>query len=300
MAAKPLPLPVWDRQRHKLVHEFMDDHPATYESEPRRSLNQWLESEPVFDWLLAAYQNTRWSARQIEPFIRKHHIDMSEFEPGPYRSFAGFFDRDFRPGVRTFPSAVGEMGAFAEARYFAWEKLDAEQEFPVKGYSLTAERILGSAERAEPFIGGPVLLARLAPVDYHHVHYPDDGKTLDEDRLGRRLWTVNWHALQSKPDILFANERYVNILETQNFGRLAFVEIGALSVGRIAQVHPLDLPFRRGEEKSVFRFGGSAIVVFGEEGAWLPTDDLIAFTHDSIETLVRLGDPVALRRRAAS
>jgi phosphatidylserine decarboxylase len=49
-----------------------------------------------------------------------------------------------------------------------------------------------------------------------------------------------------------------------NFGRRAFVEIGALSVGRIIQVRPLDAPFRRGEEKSVFRFGGSAVVVFGE------------------------------------
>ena len=78
---------------------------------------------------------------------------------------------------------------------------------------------------------------------------------------------MNWHALESKPDILFVNERNVNILETTNFGRLGFVEVGALSVGRIAQVHPLDAPFKRGQEKSVFRFGGSAIVVFGEPGS---------------------------------
>jgi Phosphatidylserine decarboxylase len=46
--------------------------------------------------------------------------------------------------------------------------------------------------------------------------------------------------------------------------RTPLVVIGALSVGRIVQVHPADTPFQRGEEKSVFRFGGSAIVVFGE------------------------------------
>ena len=128
------------------------------------------------------------------------------------------------------------------------------QKFPVKGHSLSVDQILGSADRARSFAGGPVLLVRLAPVDYHHMHYPDDGTTRDHQRLGRRLWTVNWHALQSKPDILFANERNVNILETRNFGRLGFVEVGALSVGRIAQVHPLHLPFRRGDEKAVFRF----------------------------------------------
>ncbi len=273
----------------------MGDHQATYESEPQRSVRQWVKSHPLFDWLYAAYENTRWSAREIEPFIRKYHIDMSEFEPIEYRSFAEFFDRRFRPGVRKFPSAAGEMGAFAEARYFAWDKLDPEQQFPVKGHSLSADRILGTAERARPFIAGPVLLVRLAPVDYHHVHYPDHGRTLDQDRLGHRLWTVNWHALVNKPDILFSNERVINILETRHFGRLAFVEVGALSVGRIVQVHPLDKPFQRGEEKSVFRFGGSAIVVFGEPGAWRPSDDLLEYTKQGIETLVPLGEPVGLR-----
>jgi phosphatidylserine decarboxylase len=136
---------------------------------------------------------------------------------------------------------------------------------------------------------------RLAPVEYHHVHYPDHGTTLDHDRLGHRLWTVNWHALLNKPDILFSNERNVNILETRHFGRLAFVEVGALSVGRIVQVHPLDAPFQRGEEKSVFRFGGSAIVVFGEPGTWRPSDDLLEHTKEGVETLVRLGEPVGLR-----
>jgi phosphatidylserine decarboxylase len=101
--------------------------------------------------------------------------------------------------------------------------------------------------------------------------------------------------LRNKQDILFSNERNINILETRNFGCLAFVEIGALSVGRIMQVHPLDAPFGRGQEKSVFRFGGSAIVVFGEEGAWRPSEDLLKHTSDGVETLVRLGETIAVR-----
>ena len=69
-----------------------------------------------------------------------------------------------------------------------------------------------------------MLLARLAPVDYHHVHYFDDGETLHHGWQGRRLWTVNWHALQNKPDILLRNERRINILKTQNFGANGFVQ----------------------------------------------------------------------------
>ncbi len=292
--AKPLPLPVWDRRTGKQFEEFMDDHPATYESRPRRSLTQWAESQPLYDWLLAAYQNSRRSTKAIEPFIRKHKIDMSEFEPViTYSSFAQFFDRRFRPGVRKFPDASDEMGAFAEARYFGWQRMAPDQQFPIKGHSLDATRLLGSAERARPFAGGPVLLARLAPVDYHHVHYPDDGRTLDDDRMGRRLWTVNWRALLNKDDILFVNERSINILETENFGRLGFVEIGAMSVGRIVQIHPIDAPFKRGDEKSVFRFGASAIAVFGEPDAWRPTEDVLDHTAQGSETLLRLGECVA-------
>jgi phosphatidylserine decarboxylase len=187
------------------------------------------------------------------------------------------------------------MGAFAEARYLAWHTLAADQQFPVKGHSLSAEHILGNAERARPFIGGPIFLVRLAPVDYHRVHYCDDGITLDQDRLGRRLWTVNQHALRSKQDILFSNERNVTILGTHHFGRLGFVEIGALSVGRIVQTHPLDKPFERGQEKSVFRFGGSAIAVFGEQGKWRPSEDIVSRTREGVETLVRLGETIGMR-----
>src|SRR5690242_2203372 len=129
MAAKPLPLPVWDRHAGKLVQEFMDDAAQTYESEPHRSPRQWLESQPAFDWLIALAQNTRWSARKIAPFVAKHAIDMSEFEPKAYRSYAEFFDRYFRPGARPFVAAP-MMAAFAEARYFGWREITAPQTLP--------------------------------------------------------------------------------------------------------------------------------------------------------------------------
>ena len=65
-------------------------------------------------------------------------------------------------------------------------------------------------------------------------------------------------------------------------------------IRRIVQVHPLDRPFERGAEKSFFCFGGSAIVVFGEPGRWRPCEDILKHTQDSVETLVRLGDTVAI------
>jgi phosphatidylserine decarboxylase len=71
------------------------------------------------------------------------------------------------------------------------------------------------------------------------------------------------------------------------------VEIGALSVGRIVQKHSIEKPFNRGAEKSVFRFGGSAVVLFGEPGAWQPSEDLLQKTSEGVNTFVRLGDEIA-------
>lgn len=104
---------------------------------------------------------------------------------------------------------------------------------------------------------------------------------------------MQWKALQHKDDILFVNERAINILHTENFGKLAFAEIGAMTVGRVVQIHRLDEPFRRGEEKALFNFGGSAIVVFGEPGRWRPSSDLLEQTRRNVETKVKLGDTIA-------
>ena len=128
-------------------------------------------------------------------------------------------------------------------------------------------------------------------MDYHHVHYPDDGTTVEKAKLGRSLWT----ARNISRTFCYATNAKFTYLETSHFGRLAFVEVGAMSVGRIVQIHPVDQPYKRGDEKSVFKFGGSAVIVFGEAGKWRPADDILQHTGDNVETLIRLGDVIARR-----
>src|SRR5947199_9838417 len=96
--SEPKPLPVFDRSSNKLFQEFMDDSTSTYESRPHRSLVQWITSSPTVDCVIAAYQHTRFSARKIEPLVRKHAIDMSQFEPGPFDSHAAVLERRVLPG----------------------------------------------------------------------------------------------------------------------------------------------------------------------------------------------------------
>src|SRR3954464_3895568 len=105
--AKPLPLRIWDRKSRKVASEFMDDSKSTYEARPGRSPTQWLESEPLYDWLVSAWNKNPFSGEKIEPFIKKPPICMGEFEPGIFRAYAEFFTRRFKPGKRSFPRTLG-------------------------------------------------------------------------------------------------------------------------------------------------------------------------------------------------
>ena len=220
---------------------------------------------------------------------------VSGVQAGGVPLLCGIFRPRVQGGCAALSDRIRPDGSLWRGALLGWEELDPAQRFPVKSTWLRADEILGSQQRAAAFAGGPVILARLSPMDYHHLHYPDDGATLETDWRGRRLWTVNWHALQHQPDILFRNERQIHILQTDHFGRLGFVEVGALSVGRIVQLHPVNQRYARGAEKSVFKFGGSAVVLFGERDAWRPSSDILKYTKQNIETLVRLGHTIAER-----
>ena len=107
------------------------------------------------------------------------------------------------------------------------------------------------------------------------------------------LHSVNPTALNKRPDILFTNERVVTILKTKNFGLLAYIEVGALCVGKIVQSHR-ERNYQRGDEKGYFLFGASTVIVLGEQNKWLPDSDLLENSKSQRESLVRLGEKVGL------
>lgn len=104
---------------------------------------------------------------------------------------------------------------------------------------------------------------------------------------------MNPVALQNKSGIFVKNERQVTILNTKHFGLLAYVEVGALCVGKIIQTFTHNTPFDRGDEKGYFLFGASTVIIFGEPGKWKPDQDLLAQTAQGRESFVKLGQGIA-------
>lgn len=294
----------------------MSSDRTTISYRDRRTANLVVEKtphEPVLRWLyttviggiaVRAICSRRWfsrlygwylcgssaSRRRIAPFIADFDINMDAYEPEPYNSFNDFFVRRFRDGERSFGGPPTDLPAWAEGVCLAWLKVDEDQTIPVKGQYLTAAALLGDSTKAEPFRDGPVMIIRLRPPDYHRFHFVDDGPLVDHWTIRGSLHSVNPRALQQRPDILARNERHVTLQQTQHFGLIAYVEVGAMAVGKIVQSSE---ETGRGAEKGWFEFGGSTVAIFGVKGAWVPDEDLLNTTREGLETFVELGSRIA-------
>lgn len=266
---------------------------ALYGTLPGRLLSSLVAAPPVsrlYGWL----QDRPGSAKKVAPFIDRFGIKMDDFlpQPGqppeqPYATFNEFFTRRVTDAARPF--VEGErFPAPCDARYFAYTALDDSVRVPVKGSLFEASALVRSERWNPVFENGPAFIARLCPVDYHRFHYPDDGKVLANWRIPGALHSVNPWALAFRGDIFMVNERQVTILETERFGKLAWVEVGATCVGRILQTHE-GPTFCRGEEKGMFLFGGSTVIVLGERGRWQVDSGIVERTNDGIETYLRMG-----------
>jgi len=284
---------VWNRYKGN------EEAEAVYGDKAIRLLYQTLAGQklsgilarPFVSQLYGLYQQSALSKKKIPLFISNFKIQMHEFENRPFESFNDFFIRKFVPGVRPFVQNP-QLPAFAEGRYMAFEKITDDGRYPVKGKYLKALDLLGHSDQAKLFVDGPLVIARLCPTDYHRFHFPDDGKILSSWRISGSLQSVNPNALKFRNDIFISNERNVTLLETKSFGRLAYIEVGAMMVGKIVQTHPAQT-FKRGEEKGYFIFGGSTVILMGEKGKWIPDEDLLKNTAKGMETFVRLGDHIA-------
>ena len=114
------------------------------------------------------------------------------------------------------------------------------------------------------------------------VIFTDDAKVVARE-AGRVLYSG-----RQEQSVLLINERQVTILETEHFGKLAYVEVGATCVGKIQQTHHED-SFERGDEKGMFLFGGSTVIVLGEPGRWAVDDRLLDHTKEGVEAYLKMG-----------
>ncbi len=89
---------------------------------------------------------------------------------------------------------------------------------------------------------------RLAPQDYHRFHFPVDGILESVYIIEGSYYTVNPMAVRTTVDVYTENARAVCVINSEKFGRVAAVLIGAMLVGSIVVTAQLDQPYRRMDE----------------------------------------------------
>ena len=224
----------------------------------------------------------------IEPFIRKNSIDLADYETERYSCFNDFFCRRIRPEKRPLPDNPVALMAPCDGLLSAY-RITEGTVLPIKQSRYTIADLLGDDPAAAGFRDGICLVFRLCVQHYHRYAYADAGTILSKRFLPGELHTVRPIALSALP-VFTRNCREYTIMDTQNFGRLAQIEVGAMLVGRVENYKGAGASFRRGEEKGRFLYGGSTVVLLMEKGRVQLDEEFFENTQNGLETPVKLGE----------
>ena len=257
------------------------------------SLLLFLTRIPFCSHVYGFFQKTASSRSKIIPFIQAFQIDSSEFQKQTFSSFNDFFIRKLKPESRPIDPHLNRIVMPADGRYLVYPTFDR---FFVKGQEFILQSFLQSKDLEARYLHGSMVIARLCPVDYHRFHFPCDGIPSKPHLINGHLSSVNPIALKKRISILSENKRVITKIQTELFGQIAYVEIGATSVGTIQQTFPLDQSVQKGDEKGYFEFGGSCLVLFFEPGKMTFDPDLIENTKRGLETLCLMGSSLGMKK----
>ena len=256
-----------------------------YRTAAGRFLLKGLTAPPV-SRLAGRYLDSHLSRIHIAGFVRRYGMDLTGCEKQSFSSFNDFFTRRLRPDQRPIdldPAAFispcdGQLSVF---------HLNSSRMFQIKGSRYSLPDLLGGQENATRYANGLCLVFRLCVDDYHRYCYIDWGVKGENHFLPGILHTVRPIALASCP-VFIQNSREYTVLETEHFGAVTQVEVGALLVGRI-QNHHGPVPFQKGQEKGLFLFGGSTILLLLEPHRVALLPELLTQCQGGREIPVRQG-----------
>lgn len=272
----------------------------TYETGLGRLALNALVKRAVVSRYYGWKMSQRASAHRVLPFIVDYNLDVDEFAKKPYsfKSFNEFFYRALKPDARpiaghsTGSGQAGDRVAVlpADGRHLVFPSLDAAAGFYAKGQRFDPKAFLGNEELAMEFSGGGMVISRLCPVDYHRFHFPVAGTPGEARLINGFLYSVSPIALRQNLAYLWENKRMVTLVESPVFGRVAICEIGATMVGSIVQTFLPDRAVAKGEEKGLFKFGGSCVVTIFRPGRIKFDADLIQHSAAGLEVYARMGE----------
>ena len=229
----------------------------------------------------------------IRPFVRRHGIDLSEYTSEEFKSFNDFFSRKIKEDRRPAAADPSALIAPCDGLLSAY-RISGDTVIPVKQSRYTISSLLGGDSAAEHFQNGICLVFRLCVDHYHRYCYIDNGVKGKNVFLPGKLHTVRPVALEKFP-VFTQNCREYTVIKTENFGDIVQMEVGAMLVGKIKNYHgPGNV--RRGEEKGMFLYGGSTVIILLDENCAHLPEELYQATENQLETPVKMGQQIGGKR----
>lgn len=263
-----------------------------YHTVPGRLVLKLLTS-PTISKIGGAYMDSGISRIHIKGFIKNNHIDMSQYEETTYRCFNDCFTRKILEEMRPVDMDAEALISPCDGRLSAY-RISEHSDFYIKHSHYRVKDLIKDSKTAPDYNGGVCLVFRLCVDDYHRYGNLDNGTIIENRYLKGKLHTVRPIALERYP-VFVQNSREYSIIETENFGTIAQIEVGALMIGRI-QNHQTEGPVRKGEEKGMFLYGGSTIVVLLEKDVADIPKLYFENTAKDIETKVKYGSKIGIKR----
>lgn len=244
---------------------------------------------PLISKVAGRFCDSFLSANLIPEFIAKAGIDLTEYESGSFRTFNEFFTRKIKKDARPVDMNPEALVSPCDSKLTVY-KIDRNSRFNIKDTDYSVESFLRCGKLAEKYQGGWFMIFRLDVSDYHRYIYIDSGSKSKNVHIKGVYHTVNPVALE-KADIYKENTREFTVLHTENFGNVIHAEVGAMLVGKISNHHQKH-KFSRGEEKGMFEYGGSTVVLIIPPDTVIPREDILKNTADGFETVVKMGEKI--------
>ena len=234
------------------------------------------------------FMDTKLSCVMIKKFIKSNNIDMSEYEDKKYTSFNDFFTRKVKVEKRVFDDNKNSLSSPCDS-YVTHYKITDDLLFNVKNSLYSLSSILDDDKLAKKYANGDLIIFRLTPSNYHRYHYFDDGKMLYNKKIKGKFHTVN-PIVYDKYEVFKENTREYSVLKTKRFGKVIYMQVGALLVGKINNYNKKS--FKMKEESGYFSYGGSTCILIFEKDTIKINRNILNKSKKNIEVNVKYGEKI--------
>lgn len=264
----------------------------SYNTRFGRVLTQLVFSRQMVSRLIGWLCQRRFSRYFIGPFARWSQLDAADLpcQLTQFQTFSEFFTRPMAPGRRTLAGSKWICISPVDGKAYVIAKISKDESLRIKRCVFNLSRLLNDPAAAQRFDGGTAVIFRLCLCDYHRFHFPVSGIPNMAVSIAGRCYAGGPYNETFHVPFYFENVRMITTINSDSFGHVAMVEIGAFTVASIVQKYRPRQYVIHGEQKGWFEPGGSTVVLVFQQDAIEVDSQLLKHSQQGIETRLHCGD----------